>query len=133
MIGSTNGQASGNVVFSYPISTGSVSCANNTKTVLCTLSLPKGISIVQFAISFNSNATGYRKAFLSTASDLSSDIGIIGSAMSEASSVGDTVLNATCLVNNTSSSSVTYYLGASQNSGSTLSAYPRVKIVTIKA
>lgn len=101
--------------------------SNNSTTALGSISLPTGTWLLMAHVQFSNNTTGYREISLSTTS------GTIGEtydhmsfAKSQAPSGGNAVLNCHDVVVNSSSSNVTYYLNAWQNSGSSLTATGKI-------
>ena len=116
--------------YNFVINTGSVSVPSGTRTKVGSVTLPIGISIINMAMVFGSNASGYRQVFLSTSSDVSDDIGAHGIARAVPVNGIDFDMNVNFVIG--LSSPVTYYVGVYQTSGSTLAVYPRVKVVTIK-
>lgn len=119
-----------NIEYSFPISSATVSVPSGSATVIGSVSLPRGISFVQMGVSFTSNATGYRQVLLSEASDLSTSYGAVAMSRTNAVSGVDTIINMCCAIS--LSSAKTIYIGAVQNSGSSMNVFPRVKVVSIK-
>lgn len=116
--------------YNFVVSTGTISAPTATRTYVGTLALPAGINFINMSMVFANNSTGYRQVFLSTASDVSTDIGAHGIARATPISGTDFAMNANFLIG--LSTPFTYYVGVLQNSGSTLAVYPRIKVATIK-
>lgn len=119
-----------NVVYSYPISTGSVSVPSGVATQVGTITVPKGTNVIQTTIQFDNNATGYRRICCTSNSSVGSASAVEASTQNAINGSG-TIMTITTIVS--VSANTTYYIGAAQNSGGALTVYPRVKILTFKS
>ncbi len=103
------------------VSLGSYSVASGIVTQLGSVTLQPGLYIIQYTCQFASNATGYRQCSFST---ISSSISEDNLTDSRAAVTGATTQTEVVTIINITSTT-TYYLLAQQNSGSSLTAYPR--------
>lgn len=107
---------------------GSNSLSNNTLTSVGSVTLQPGIYIIQYTCQFASNSTGYRQCGFSTST---SDISGASRALCDSryAVYGSTTQTEVVGLINISASDYpngrTFYLLANQNSGSSLTAYPR--------
>lgn len=107
---------------------GSSSVASGTVTSLGTVTLQPGLYIIQYTCSFSSNSTGDRNCGFSTnTSDIagykrefSDSRAAVSNGITQTSVVGIINISASDYPNGR-----TFYLVALQNSGSSLTAYPR--------
>lgn len=104
------------------VSLGSYSVASGTVTQLGSVTLQPGLYIIQYTCQFASNATGYRQCSFSTTSSSISDTSHLTD--SRAAVTGATTQTEVVTIINITATT-TYYLLAQQNSGSSLTAYPR--------
>lgn len=112
----------------YTVSPDSVSCPSGTVTDLTSVDLPKGIYVMTGIVRFASNATGRRKMTFSNTA------GTDGSAIDSdirAAVSGDMTYCRVTTVREVTAATETWYLNATQTSGTALGALGRVKIVRI--
>lgn len=112
-------------VYSGPLLSGSKSIANNTIVKVGEVTLQPGKYILSYTCTFNSNATGYRQCGFSTNTTDITGFGRNWGYNRGAVNNSDTQ---TCVCGTfevTNTSGQTFYFLAKQNSGSSLTAYPR--------
>lgn len=107
---------------------GTVSLASETWAAVQTISLTPGLWLVEYGVSFQSNATGYRMcAFTDSSAEPSVDRTI---PMSPAISGVATNVIKTGIIE--VPATTTYYLWAWQNSGSSRNVYPYVRTYRVR-
>ena len=108
-----------------------VSVADNTWTSIANNTFSSGRYILCFTVQFNSNATGHRRAVLSTTANSESNIGIISTCSSQAVNGTVTLLNGFFPLYVTSNN-YTIYLNVLQNSGGNLNATGRLYWIRLR-
>lgn len=113
---------------------GSNSVANNTVTKVGEVTLQPGLYIIQYTCQFASNSTGHRQCGFSITTSSLDGLGIefrdirdaVSGAVTQTEVVGIVDVSASSYPNGR-----TFYLLAQQNSGSSLTAYPRAYYVKL--
>ena len=112
---------------------GEISVATGTYTTVGSISLDPGTWFLTFGCYFSNNGTGYRRLYLGTGSNNSSNIGIQTKVeVPGQTNVSPNYLHGSYPIEVTGTQTVTYYLKAYQNSGSALTAQGRVYGIRIK-
>ena len=113
---------------------GSNSVADNTVTKVGEVTLQPGLYIIQYTCQFASNSTGYRACGFSTSTSSLDGYGAAFCDIRAAVSGANTQTEVVGIVEVSASSypnGRTFYLVAKQNSGSSLTAYPRAYYVKL--
>lgn len=113
---------------------GSNSVSSGTVTQVGSVTLQPGLYIIQYTCQFASNATGYRQCGFSINTSSLDGLGIefrdirdaVSGAVTQTEVVGIVEVSASSYPNGR-----TFYLLAQQNSGSSLTAYPRAYYVKL--
>lgn len=113
--------------------TGEVTSLNTaTWKVVGRFTVPKGVSIVNVAVSFGANATGKRQAFISTNNTNDSSGLLANVARDYRNAVSGSETSCHFCYSTKQTADTTYYIKAYQNSGSQLTISTRVYTTVIK-
>lgn len=115
----------GGITYSGPLLSGSNSIANNTIVKVGQITLQPGKYILTYTCTFNSNGTGYRQCGFSTNTTDITGFGRNWGYNRNAVNATYTQTSVCGTFEVTNSNGQTFYFLAKQNSGSTLTAYPR--------
>ncbi len=124
-----NGRGVGTYYSYAPTATNLESVSTTTFTSIGSFTLEPGVWVVTISVRFAANANGFRDVRIFSDSSLSTTVGL--TAMATAQGISGAYVHAKMAYVSTINSSSTYYIGARQNSGTTLEATPRVYCVRI--
>ena len=120
-----NGVISAAPTYGYTLS-GSQTVTNNSSKELGSITLAPGIYFLQFTCQFASNANGYRRCTFSTYNQVTPDVSFTDRLGAASGSLTQTAISAIFQVSASDfPNGKTFGFYAFQNSGSSLTAYPR--------